>query len=99
MQSDVVGCMDECNMMVVILKDSRCALTATFMPHMPSLTQILLVNFVCSLECTFSLIWKRQDDNWVINRQSTRFSVWNICMAHMTVAHAQKNYCVSQSGH
>jgi len=27
-QSDVVGCMDECNMMVVIHTDSRCALTS-----------------------------------------------------------------------
>jgi len=47
MQSDVFGCMDECNMMVVIHTDSRCALTAPSMTGPPSLSQISL----------FCLLW------------------------------------------
>jgi len=99
MQSDVVGCMDECNMMVGILTDSHCALTAPAPTGTPSLTQILLVNFVSNLDCAFSLICKRQDDIRLINRQSTRFEVKNFRMARMTLAHAQTNYHVSQFGY
>jgi len=62
-------------MMVGIHIDSRCALTAPPLTGTPSLTQILLVNFVSNLDCTFSLICKRQDDIRLINRQSTRFVV------------------------
>jgi len=75
MQSDIVGCMDECNMMVVIHTDSRRALTTPSMTGMPSLTQILLVNYVSNLDCALSLICKRQDDIRLINRQSTQFGV------------------------
>jgi len=55
-------------MMVVIHTDSRCALTAHSMTHVPSLTQILLANFVSNLDREFSLICKRQDDISLINR-------------------------------
>jgi len=75
MQSDIVGCMDECNMMVVIHTDSHCALTAPSMTGMPSLTQILLVNYVSNSHCALSLICKRQDDIRLINCQSTQFGV------------------------
>ena len=74
-QSDVVGCMDECNMMVGIHSDSRCALTAPSLTGTPSLTHILLVNFVSNSNWAISLICKRQDDIGLINRQSTPFGV------------------------
>ena len=75
MQSDVVECMDECNMMVGNHTDSHCALNASSLTGTLSLTQILLVNFVSNLDCVFSLICKRQDDIRLNNRQSTRFGV------------------------
>jgi len=75
MQSDAVGSMDECNMMVGIHTDSHCALTAAPLAGTPSLTQILLVDFVSHLDCAFSLICERQDDIMLINRQSTQFGV------------------------
>jgi len=62
MQSDVVGCMDECNMMVGIHTDSRCTLTALPPTGMPSLTPIWLVNVVSNSDCAFSLDCKRQHD-------------------------------------
>jgi len=62
-------------MMVVIHTDSCSALTAPSMTGTPSLTQILLVNFVCNLDCALSLICKRQDNIRLINRQSTQFGV------------------------
>jgi len=75
MQSDIVGWMDDYEMMVVIHTHSCCALIAPSMTHMPSLTHILLVNFVSNLDCAFLLICKRQDDIRLINRQSTLFRV------------------------
>jgi len=62
-------------MMVGIHRDARCALTASSLTGTPSLTQILLVNFVSNLDCAFSLICNRQDDIGLINRQSSQFGV------------------------
>jgi len=62
-------------MMVVIHTDSRCALTAPSMTGTPSLTEIVLVNFVTNLDCALSIICKRQDNIRLINRQSTQFGV------------------------
>jgi len=92
MRSNVVGCMNECNMMVVIHPDSRRAMTAPSMTRMSSLSETLLINFIFSLDCAFSLIRKRQDYIVLISCQSTWFGVWTIYMARMTLAHAQKNY-------
>jgi len=84
--------MDECNMMVVIHTDSRCAITAPSMTPMSSLSETLGVNFIFSLDCAFSLIRKRQDDIVLISCQSTWFGVWTVHMARMTLAHPQTNY-------
>jgi hypothetical protein len=92
MRSNVVGCMAECNMMEVIHTDLRCAMTAPSMTCMSSLSETLLVNFIFSLDCAFSLIRKRQDDIVLISCQSTLFGVWTVRMAHITLAHAQTNY-------
>jgi len=91
-RSNVVGCMDECNIMVVIHTDSRCAITAPSMTRMSSLAETLLVNFIFSLDCALSLIRKRQDDIVLISCQSTLFGVWTVRMGHMTLAHVQTNY-------
>jgi hypothetical protein len=53
MRSNVVGRMDESNMMVVIHTDSRCAMTAPSMTSISSLSETLLVNFIFSLDCVF----------------------------------------------
>jgi hypothetical protein len=98
-QSNVVGFVNECYMMVVIPTDLRCALTTPSMTRMPSLTDILLVNFVFNIDCAFSLTYKRHDDIMLIDRQSTRLVVLNVCVAYTTLAHAQTNYHVSQFGH
>jgi len=92
MRSNVVGCMDECNMMVVIHTDSRCAMTAPSMTCMSSLSETLLVNFIFSLDCAFSLIRKRQDDIVLNSCQSTFFGIWTVRMARMTLAYAQTTY-------
>jgi len=84
--------MDECNMMVVIHTDLRCAMTAPSMTRMSSLSETLLVNFMFSLDCAFSLIRKRQDDIVLISCQSTVIGVWTVRMARMTLAHAHTNY-------
>ena len=84
--------MNEWNMMVVIHPDSRRAMTVPSMTRMSSLSETLLVNFIFSLDCTFSLIRKRQDHIVLFSCQSTWFGVWTIYMAHMTLAHAQTNY-------
>ena len=99
MQSGVAGFVDECYMMVVIPTDSRYALTIPSTTCMPSLTNILLVNFVFTIDCASSLRCRRHDDIMLIDRQSTWFGVWNLCVAHTTLAHAQTNYRVSQFGH
>jgi len=83
-------------MMVVFHTNSRCAMTAPSTTRMSSLSETLLVNFTFSLDCAFSLIRKRQDDIVLISCQSTWIGVWTVCMAHMTLAHAQTNYHVSQ---
>jgi hypothetical protein len=93
---NVVGCMKEWNMIVVIHQDSRLAMTAPAMPHMSSLSEALLVNFIFSLDCAFSLIRKRQDHIVLISCQSTWFGVWTVYMARMTLAHAQTNYHILQ---
>jgi hypothetical protein len=95
-QSKVVGCIDKCNVMVVIHTDSRSALTAPSMPHMSSLSETFLVNFIFSLYWVFSLICKQHDDIVLINCQSTWFGDSTVHMARMTLADAQKNYDVSQ---
>jgi len=92
MRSNVVGCMDECNIMVVIHTDSHCAMTAPSMTRMSSLSETLLVNFIFILDCALSLICKRQDDIVLISCPLTLFGVWTIRMARMTLAHAQINY-------
>jgi hypothetical protein len=92
MRSNVVGCMDEFNMMVVIHTDSRCAMTAPSMTCMSSLSETLLVNFIISLDCAFSLVRKRQYDIMLISCQATWFGVWTVHMACMTRAYAQTNY-------
>jgi hypothetical protein len=84
--------MNECPMMVVIHPDSRRAMTAPSMTRMSSLSETLLVNFIFSLDCAFSLICKRQDDIVLISCQSTWFGVWTVYKARMTLAHAQTNY-------
>jgi hypothetical protein len=91
--------MDECNMMVVIHTDSRCAMTAPSMTRMSSLSETLLVNFILSLNCAFSLIHKRQDDIALINCQSTRFGVETVRMAYITLVQAQMHYHISQYSH
>jgi len=92
MRRNVVGCMDSCNMMVVIHTDSRSAMTASSMTCISSPSETLLVNFIFSLDCAFSLFRKRQDDIVLISCQSTLFGVWTSCMARMTLAHAHMNY-------
>jgi len=84
--------MNKCNMMVVIYPDSRRAMTALSMTHMSSLSETLVVNFIFSLDCAFSLIRKRQNDIVLISCQSTWFGVWTVYIARMTLAHAQTNY-------
>jgi hypothetical protein len=79
-------------MMVVIHPDSRHAMTASSMTRMSSLSESLLLNFIFSLDCAFSLILKRQDDIVLISCQSSSFGVWTVYMARMTLAHAQTNY-------
>jgi len=78
--------------MVVIHPDSRRAMTAPSMTRMSSLSETLVVNFIFSLDCAFSLIRKRQDHIVLISCQSTGFGVWTVYMARMTLAHAQTNY-------
>jgi hypothetical protein len=99
MGNNVVGCMDECNMMVVIHRDSLCAITASSMTCMSSLGETLLVTFIFSVYCAFSLIRNRQDDIVLISCQSTLFGFWTVHMACMTLAHAQTNFYVSQCSH
>jgi hypothetical protein len=84
--------MNECNMMVVIHSDLRRAITAPSMTRMLSLSETLLVNFIFSLDCAFSLIRKRQDDIVLISCQSSWFGVWTVYKTRMTHAHAQTNY-------
>jgi len=62
-------------MIMVIYTDSGCTLTAPSITRIPSLSETLLLNFISSLDCAFSLICKRQDDNTLINCQSTWFGV------------------------
>jgi hypothetical protein len=86
-------------MMVVIHSDLRCPMTAPSMTHLSSLSETLLVNCICSLDCVFSLIHQTQDDVAFINSQSTWFGVGPIRMGRMTLAHAQTNYHVSKYSH
>jgi len=58
------------------------------MPRMTSLTYIVLVSFVCNLVLIVSLNSDEKDDITFIGHQSTRFAVWNIGMAYLTLAHA-----------
>jgi hypothetical protein len=88
--------MAECNMLVVIHTDLRCAMTAPSMTCIPLLSETLLVNFIFILDCVFSLIRKRQDDIALISCQSTLFGVWTVHMACMTVAYAKTNYHLLQ---
>jgi len=92
MRSNVVGCIDECKMMVVIHTDSPCAMTSSSMTRMSSLRETLSVNSIFSLDCTFSLIHKRQEDIVLITCESTLFGVWTVCVARITLAHTLKNY-------
>src|SRR5882757_3020405 len=96
MWSNVVGCMNEWNMMVVIHPDWRCEMTAPSMTHISSLSETLLVNFIFSLYGANSLIHKRQNHIVLISCQSTWFGVWTVYIARMTLAHAQTNYHILQ---
>ena len=78
--------------MMIIHTDSCRAMTAPSMTRMSSLSETLLVNFIFSLDCAFSLIRKRQDHIVLVSCQSTWFGVWTVSMARMTLAHAQTNY-------
>jgi len=82
-------------MMVVILTDSHCALTAPSITRIPSLTKTLLHNFILSLDCGLLLICKRQNDYPLNNCQSTGFEVSNVHLARTTHAHTQPTYHVS----
>jgi len=94
-----VGCMDYSSMMVIIHSGSGCALNATSMTRMTSLTYILIVDFVLHLGFDFSLNRNRQDDIMLIGRLSTWLVVENFRMACTTGAHTLTNRCVSQFGH
>jgi hypothetical protein len=96
MESNVVGCMDECNIMVVIHTDLRCAMTAPSMTHMSSLSETLLVYCIFSLDCALSHIRKRQDAIFWISCLATVFGVLTFHMTRMTLAHAQMNYHLIQ---
>jgi hypothetical protein len=54
-------------MMEIIHTDSGCALTTPSITCMESESEPLLVNFISSLDCAFSLICKWQDDIPLIN--------------------------------
>jgi hypothetical protein len=99
MRSDVVGCMDECNMMVVIHTDLYSALAAPSITCMQLLSETLLVNCISSLDCAFSLICKMQDDIVLNSCESTLLGVNNVHMAHRTRADAPTYYHVSQCSH
>jgi len=62
-------------MMVAIPTDSGCTLTTPSTTHTPSLTNIMLVNFVFDIDCAFSLMGKRHDDIMWSDCQSTWFGV------------------------
>jgi hypothetical protein len=75
MESDVVGCMDECNMMVVIQTDLHCTSTAPSMTRIPSPSETLLVDCTSRLDDTFSHICKNQENMALISGQSTWFGI------------------------
>jgi hypothetical protein len=54
-------------MMVIIYTDSGGALTTPSITCMQSGSETLLVNFISSLDCALSLIFKWQDDIALIN--------------------------------
>jgi hypothetical protein len=86
-QSYVAGCMDKYNMILVIPSDSRCTLTAPSMIWMPSLTHILLVNFVFNLIADSHLPVRVMTRScWSIVNQLLLVSsifVWHIRPLHM----------------
>jgi hypothetical protein len=82
--------------MVVIHTDSDCTMTVPSLTRMSSLSETLLVNFIICLDCVLSLIRKWQDYIVLMSCQSTWFGVCTVCMARMTLAHAQTNYHFSQ---
>jgi len=62
-------------MTVVIHSTLHCALTAASMTCMTSLTNMLLVSFVCNLVLIISLNINGQDDITVNGYQSMRFEI------------------------
>jgi hypothetical protein len=82
--------------MVVIHTDLRCAMTASSMTRMSSLSEKLWVNLIYNLDFVFSLIRKSQHAIVLISSHSNWFEVWTVRMACMTLAHGQMNYHVSQ---
>jgi hypothetical protein len=62
-------------MMVVSPTDSRGVWTAPAMTRMPSVTNILLLNFVFNFNPAFELTGKRCNDIMLIDCQSTWFGV------------------------
>jgi len=92
--NDVVGCLNACNMMVVINTDSHCVLAASSITRMPLKIENLVVKFVWSLYCACLLISESQGNIAWTNWQSTRFGFWNVCKARMTHVYAQMNYKV-----
>ena len=98
-ESNPVGCMDECNMTIIIHLGLQCALTATSMTSMTSVTSILLVNLVSILVFPFSLNHIRYNDIKFVRRWFTWSGVYNFRMASPTIAQAPTNSHVSQFGH
>jgi hypothetical protein len=75
MQSDKVGGMDGCDLMVVIYMYWCWALTTPALTGMLSLTQILLVIFVSYSKCVSSHVSNSADDITLIHHQATHFGV------------------------
>jgi hypothetical protein len=98
-QSDIVGCTEEWNMMVVIHTDSCCTLTARSITRIPSQSETLFVYFISSSDCAFSVIYKRQHNNPLMNCQTSQFGDYNVRSARMTLLHAQTNHHVSHCCH
>jgi hypothetical protein len=66
------------------------------MTCVPSQAQLLVVNFVCILDCAFTLVCKRQDNITLMNHHSTQIEVESFVIACVTLEHAQTNYHVIQ---
>jgi len=93
-----IGCLGEWGTMVTNCTGPYCALTSSAMARKLQLTYILLVKFVFTLLLAFTL-----SSDWQVNlkydgRLLSQFGVYNFCIAHTNLAHAQTNYHVSHFG-